>query len=260
MGHERLGFLPKTKRWQSIVNDLVKFSENKVNVSSLANKTLSNVRKRFQNVANDDGVNAAFSYIVSFSYAAKSANPDAVLMGIGVKSSIDSPPFQIAKDLNQWVNERAGSREYAELAKAAALDAISGWNSKIKSGYDDLFGKAISESEVWRKASEGSGFCEISRMFFAKFTERYIGYFLEREASAKLTNPVDRDRLHWELHYHINELSRHAFESAKITQSFAAGWFNKHTKESLPTDRQVKKFLLYAFDKMREELRRQEVG
>lgn len=258
MGHERLGYVPKTKRWQSLVNDLVKFADHKVDVSSLATQTLSNVRSRFQNLANDAGVNAAFSYILALAYAAKSDNPSEVLKQIGLNTSLDSTEFQIGKDISQWVNNRMGSREYAELAKAAALDAISGWNSKVKGGHDDLFGKAVTQSDVWRKAGHGSGFCEISRMFFAKFTERYIAYFLEREASAKLSNPVERDRLRFELQYHVNELSRHAFESAKITQSFAAGWFNKNTKEGFPTDKKVKDFLLYSFDKMREELRHQE--
>jgi hypothetical protein len=258
MGHERLGFVPKTRRWQSLVRDLVRFAHNEVDVGSLASQTLSNVRGRFRDLPNDDGVNAAFSYILSLSFAGKSIGPSEFLGKIGVKSSVDSSPFQIAKDLSRWVDERKGSREYAELAKAAALDAISAWNSKVRTGHEDLFGKEVTEADIWRRASEGSGFCEISRMFFAKFTERYLAYFLEREASAKLVNPVDRDRLRSELHYHVNELSRHAFESAKITQSFAAGWFNKNTKEGFPTNRQVKGFLQYAFDKMSEELRRQE--
>jgi hypothetical protein len=258
MGHERLGFVPKTKRWQTLVGDLVKFANDKVDISSLAGRTLSNVRSRFQNLPEDDGVNAAFSYILSLSCAAKAGSPNDALRKLGLKASIDDSAFHISKDLSRWVDQRTGSREYAELAKAAAIDVVSAWDAKVRAGYDNLFGKADSDSDVWRKASNGSGFCEVSRMFFAKFTERYIRYFLEREASAILVNPTDRDRLRSELHFHVNELSRHAFESAKITQSFAAGWFNKHTKERFPTDREIKGFLRYSFGKMREELRLQE--
>jgi len=258
MGHERLGFVPKTRRWQSLVNDLVKFADGKIDVDTLSKQTLANVRSRLENVANDDGVNAAFSYLLSLSFAAKQQDPAAELQKVGIYSSINSNSFQIAKDLSRWIDSRISSREYGELAKGAAIDTVTAWCYKIKGGHDNLFPIAHSDADVWKRAGDGAGFCELSRIFFAKFTEKYISYFLEREASARLTNPIDRDRLRTELHYHVNQLSRHAFESAKITQSFAAGWFNKNTKEGLPSERKIRGFLWLAFDKMREELRHQE--
>lgn len=56
---------------------------------------------------------------------------------------------------------------------------------------------------------------------------------------------------------HIDDVSRHAFETAKITQSFAAVWFNKHLKTGLPDDEAKAAFLSLAFGKIRDELRRE---
>lgn len=56
---------------------------------------------------------------------------------------------------------------------------------------------------------------------------------------------------------HVDDVSRHAFETAKIMQSFAAGWFNKHAKEGLPTNASMRGFLRLALGKLREELRRE---
>lgn len=69
----------------------------------------------------------------------------------------------------------------------------------------------------------------------------------------------DRERLKDELQEHIQKVSRYAFETAKITESFAAGWYNKHTKESIPSKKDIRGFLWLAFEKLREELRRESV-
>ena len=66
MGHERVGFLPKTQRWQSIVNAIGTINyDSKEAVSDLANKTLYNVKSRFDNIYIDDGVKAAFAFLTS---------------------------------------------------------------------------------------------------------------------------------------------------------------------------------------------------
>jgi hypothetical protein len=110
---------------------------------------------------------------------------------------------------------------------------------------------------VWKRASNGAGFCELSRLFFAKFTERYLNYFLEREASAALPTIEDRERFREQLRQHVDQISQHAFETAKITQSFAAGWYNRHARQGRPAHREVEQFLSRAFGKIREELLRE---
>src|SRR5207237_918033 len=111
--------------------------------------------------------------------------------------------------------------------------------------------------DVWKQASNGGGFCELSRIFFGKFTERYLNYFLEREASAVLPNLEQRERFSQELTQRVDDVSRYAFETARITQSFAAGWFNKHARSGLPSDASIRGFLRLAIAKLREELRRE---
>jgi hypothetical protein len=110
---------------------------------------------------------------------------------------------------------------------------------------------------VWGRASNGAGFCELSRLFFAKFTERYLNYFLEREASAALPTIEDRQRFREQLRQHVDQVSQHAFEKAKITQSFAAGWYNRHARRGRPSRLEVERFLSIAFGKIREELLRE---
>ncbi len=120
-----------------------------------------------------------------------------------------------------------------------------------------MFGSSEQNTEIWRKAGTAGGFCEIARLFFAKFTERYLNYFLEREASAVSKTIEQRDLLQSQLRSQIDSVSRHAFETAKIAQSSAAGWYNRHASQAMPTDNEIAGFLAIAFGKLREDLRRE---
>lgn len=144
--------------------------------------------------------------------------------------------------------------ETRELALRAATDAIGTWHRE-NTAQTELFGD--SASTAWQGLGNGAGFCELSRLYFAKLTERYLNYFLEREASAVLPNLSARERFKHRLGEHVAEVSRHSFESAKITQSYAAGWFNKHARDVEPREAEISAFLSYAFFKLREDFRRE---
>ena len=158
--------------------------------------------------------------------------------------------------LRSWVESQEGSREYADIAAKASADAISLWSAQ-QSMQASLFTGPSDSREIWQRADNGAGFCEVSRLFFSKFTERYLNYFLEREASASMASIPERDRLASELRDHIDGVSRFAFETSRITQSFAAGWFNNHARDRYPSIDESRNFLSIAFGKMREELKRE---
>ena len=120
-----------------------------------------------------------------------------------------------------------------------------------------LFPSENEAKDLWRQMDNGAGFCEASRLFFSKFTERYLNYFLDREASAVSTSILQRDEIDSRMREHIDGVSKYAFETARITQSFAAGWFNNHARDQLPSKLDSERFLYVAFGKMREELMRE---
>ncbi len=258
MGHERVGILPKTKRWITVVEGMASFSASENNVPEIAEQTLRNVQSRFQDIERDKGVQAAFQFLILLSVASKHKNPADFLASHGVKISENITPLQIAKAVTSWVSKQSESNEYASFAQSAAIDAISEWYQKNQTFQENLFAGDKDQFEVWRKSADGSGFCELSRLYFSKFTERYLRYFLEREASSSMNSIDTRNRFNEELQKHLSEISKHAFETAKITQSFAAGWFNKNVKDTIPSSRKIQSFLNIAFGKMRGELLREE--
>ncbi|QBX63357.1 hypothetical protein [Dehalococcoides mccartyi] len=258
MGHERLGILPKTKPWVRIVDELMSsdLAEDKVKV--VASQTLENVRDRLNKIEEDPGVIASFKFLVTLAVSSQFENPLGFLTDSNVDIGTNASPYFIAKALHKYVESNIGSLEYGEIARTAAVDAVSIWHNK-NSQQLRMFDTDKNSVETWRGTGGGDGFCEISRLFFAKTTERYLNYFLERTLSSSVKTLDERESLRKRLNEHVDIASQHAFETAKITQSFAAGWFNKHADRKVPPDAEIRSFLRVAFGKLREELRREEI-
>lgn len=255
MGHERVGNVPRSERWQSIVGDLSEFGANPPDeVADIARRTLSNVRTRYQVIYRDEGVQAAFTFLLALAtdtVSRETASPPPT-----VNLDDDPSTARIAASLNSWISANKQNLEYAEIARRAGGDALARW-TRTRREQPGLFGGPPNARAVWHAASNASGFCTVARIFFASFTDRYLRYFLDREASGVIPSVSSRDLFSQTLQTHVDSISRHAYETAAITQSFAAGWFNKHALTTFPSDDQVAGFLRTSFGKIQEELLRE---
>jgi hypothetical protein len=254
MGHERVGVLPKSKRWRDIVGQIAESGYGRADVTDIARDTIKGVANRLAFVQRDPGVVSSFAFLVALAVASRSDDPRGVLAGVGILLPGNTTPLALAKAVHRWVPTQDGSVEYRELAKAAVVDAIGDWADANRPSSTPLFSLGDEAFDLWRPAGTPSGFCELSRLFFAHFTERYLSYFLEREASAALPSVEHRDDFKRQLRSHVDLVSQHAFETAKITQSFSAGWFAKSTANGMPSEESIGAFLAVAFRKMRAEL------
>jgi hypothetical protein len=249
MGHERLGTLPRTKRWHDVVQGIGTYPEGDVRVAEVATATIENVRGRIERIRHDEGVRAVVLFLVGLSVASRQEDP------VGCRPwEIDLPkeptPLSLGLALRKWVNQRSLGGEYSELATQAATDSISQWGMRYKEVQTGLFESVPHPYAGWRKTGRGDGFSELAHFFFSNFTRRYLNYFLEREASSELATIKDRERFD-------AEVAEHAKETAKIAQSLAAGWFNKYAAQGLPREEEVDGFLNYALGKVKEELLRE---
>lgn len=259
MGHKRYGYLPKSKIWRDIVDSLGGFALGKTETIAIAQKTLQNVEDRYSNLENDPSINAAFEYLVQVAYAFKQEKPLKYLSENNILSEKEVFSFfQLVKGVNNYKNNELVSHEYQTFARQAAVDALNNWYKQNIDKGQTLFSNDIDQEAVFRKASNGSGFCELSRLYFSKLTERYLKYFLEREAAIKISNIGERNRFSKEIEKEIDHISKHAFETAKITQSFSAGWYNNHVKDRIPERGEIRHFLNTSFGKMKGELLREE--
>lgn len=260
MGHKRLGYMPRTKTWRAIVDQLTAFSLGTAEVSSIAKNTLENVKERFSKFEDDPSVQSSFEFLLQVSYAFQKENPLQYLIDHRILEKEELTLIKLSRGIKNYTENDVVSHEYQTFARQATIDAINNWYVENLERGTSLFHSDVDSVSIFNKAADGSGFCELSRLFFSKFTERYLKYFLEREASSAIPNINERDKFSAEVEKHISQISKHAFETAKITQSFAAGWYTKNTKESFPEKKEIKNFLSHAFGKMRSELLEERVN
>jgi hypothetical protein len=258
MGHERIGYLPKTKKWRKIVADVGEFSSANSNVAQIASQTSKNLRNRLEKIGNDSGVLSAFKYIILLAYASGQKNSPQFLRNYEITLTKGFNLFDLTQSIQEFVVKHQDSKEYSTFAVQSIIDSVSEWSRENQIQQTLIFDGATDSFKTWQNAANGAGFCELSRKFFSKFTERYLKYFLEREASSAINNLFERHQFEKKLQDHVQEISKHAFETAKITQSFSAGWFNKVMKEGIPDDDKIQGFLSFAFKKINSEFLREE--
>lgn len=255
MGHERIGFLPKTSHWRDIVSALPEIKNNPEATVEIANRVLDLVNSRYSSIYTDLGVQAAFGFLISL-VSSHNADSKSDLVP-EVKISSDTSIFELANQANRWIDKNIDSVEYGEIAKRVCGEVIAKWQNE-HALQTNLLSASRSEptTDIWNSAYRGDKFSEISRLFFSRFTNRYLNYFLERETASGMSIK-DKSDLISNLEFSLNQISTHAFETSKITQSFAAGWFNKNVKGKDVESKSIQNFLKVAFSKMREELRRE---
>jgi len=257
MGHERIGYLPKSQKWTSIVKRIEHFSPSSDDVSDIASETLKNVRTRIQFIQEDSGVISAFKFLVLIAHASRLSDPSTFLKTKGIVISNEFDIFELTSSSRDFVDRNQDSKEYSTFAMQSLIDTIGDWSKRNDIQPSLLFDSKINSFDLWRKAADGRGFCDLSRTFFSKFTERYLKYFLEREASSRIHSLYERQLFMSRLEEHVEDISQHAFETAKIVQSLSAGWFNKKGKDKSPSDAEIKGFISHAFKKIKSELLRE---
>lgn len=253
MGHERLGLLPKTKPWRDIVDAVTTSADEPRLVAQIAKSVLERVQDRFLRLAHDEANTRAFEFLIHLSIAARKTDPKGYLVDAGLRTTDDPTPLELTGAALNWIGATSDA-EHNNLAASALIDTIGKWYRNNAEVQHDLFKSRNNFAATWHRSGDGRGFCELAREFFSNYTERYLKYFLDREVTAALPNLKSRENFERNLSAHVEDISQHAFETARITQSFSAGWFNKFAREGIPSDREISYFLSRAFGKLASEL------
>ena len=70
MGHERLGALPRTQKWQTIINKLgILYKSGEHSTDDIARDVLRNVRTRYRKLGTDETVKTVLSTFIQLSHA-----------------------------------------------------------------------------------------------------------------------------------------------------------------------------------------------
>jgi hypothetical protein len=248
VGHERIGLLPKTRRWRDVV-DLIAIEPSVSSVANLVESTLEAASERYSALSRDESTSLAIDFFVELARSSQSVTGDR-------NDLANLPTLALVSNVQKRLSASKDSSETREIVRHAVADALVKWQRDNNSTQVSLFAE---RAPTWTGLGTGAGFCELSRHFFASLTDRYLRYFLEREATAQLTDIDQREEFSRRLTAHVDDVSKHAFETAKITQSFAAAWFEKYARNAPPTPDKRNWFVKKAFSKLREDFRREKL-
>ena len=252
MGHVRTGFLPHTKQWNAIVDQLSSFDNNEATVTAIADRTLNAVRKEYESLQYDESVIKAVEYLANIVVSSRQENQIGFLQENGFTVDDNLSLFALTACAQNLIQTADGSLETNKLARDAAVQAVMDYYEKHSSNQLSLF---ENDNNPFKERGSGREFCELARYFFASFTEKQIRYYIDRTAASTIDSYESYTKFSDSLTAQSLAITDHAFEISKIMQSFAAGWFNKYALDSPPAESSVTDFLKMSFGKVREELR-----
>lgn len=255
MGHERIGFLPKTKQWQAIVKELQNYDGESSSVSQIANATLNCLRAFYKTIALDESMVDAVRFFTTICFSASSASQSEYLNLHGFVADDNLSLLSLLQSVNKYIKCDAGSLEINKMIRDSAMQALIDYKQTHET--EQLRFVEFEPDNIWRDVNKGAAFCEMTRSFIAAFTDRQLRYFLERAAAGSLSDYSQLVLFSKQLTLRTELISQHTFEISKLMQSFAAGWYNKYSAKKLPPDSEISRFLSVTFGKLREEFRRE---
>jgi hypothetical protein len=264
MGHVRLGVIPKTQKWKSVVSliasersgsDLKTLSDN---VQQIARETLNAAQVGLERAKNDLGLKYTFYLLTQIVLATRTSDWQTTLEEMGIHLSDDATIFDLTTEIQTVIDdvlfEQSCSTDISEIAQQAIGEAFSSLASNQQLS---LFGNSRDELiSVINQLSTKKGFSQLGQVFFGRFIARFLNFYLSRVTAANL-NTEQLTNI-GELTNFNETLQRHCEQSAKIVYDFCGQWYSKtEFQEGINLDNSSN-FMAVALKKLQAELKQQE--
>jgi hypothetical protein len=264
VGHTRLGNLPKTQKWQDLVQRIAgsRVSSGVLSAASyveaIAAETLEASRKGLDNAKHDSGVLYAFYLLTQVTLASRSMNWEGDLARHGIHLASDGTVFDLTSEIQAAVDRHvsqssSGATDLSEMAQQSVGEALM---SLADTRAANLFGGNSDEvRNAIRSLSTMKGFGELGQRFFGRFVARFLNFYLSRATAAALGGPRLSDLADV---VEFNEALRtHCDQSARIVRDFCGEWFSKTAYQEGINPENASRFLAVAVGKLSRELEQQ---
>jgi hypothetical protein len=259
MGHVRLGTLPRSKRWQQVV-ELVGLGAGAAQVAAAV---LHAADRHLAAAHKDPGVVEAVRLLMLLPVAARADDFAGGLRGVGVAVPDDPGLMDVVAAASAAVDaatpNNRGRTDLGEMARGAlgeTLVGIAGEHLHTLLGSDpaDL-------PRAFARYATPKQFGLLAHAFFARFLTKFLDYHLSKTLplhvgeGRRFDTLAAKERLD-------RELAHHCRERALVLREFAGGWWSKEKWEGggeFPRDR-VRAFVYGAVRKLTDELRAEDAA
>lgn len=224
MGHVHLGVLPRTRKWNDVVEALVSGAadEEIVAVSARA------AERDLLSATDSPVFIEAVRLLLSIPHAARTDDFGDALRALGLEVGNRPELF----DITMAVDERmdvvrrmtGGSNDLGEIAARALITTLSETVGDQLPGLFEATPEDVQAAS--KKLSWSRGIAGLSRAFYARLVSQSLSYWLDRTL-AQHVGPGDRFSGAQARGAFDVALGQYAHESTRIIREFSGGWYGK---------------------------------
>ena len=264
MGHTRLGAIPKSRKWNEVVEQVTgsgltgSATSAVVNIGAIAAQTLDAAQGALDRATDDPGVRYTFYLLTQVALAARNPDWEDALGRHGIHLSNESTVFDLTAEVQDAIDRHIrqnplGASDLSEIAQQSAGEVIT---SLAGTRTASLFGDSSTDvRDAMRSLSTKKGFGELGQRFFGRFVARFLNFYLSRVTAANLGSPRLQDL--GDIAKFNESLRSHCDQSARIVRDFCGAWYSKTEFEKGINFDNTSRFLAVAMQKLRSELEQQ---
>ena len=258
MGHQRLGSIPKTRKWQAVVDQVVSGAGLAVDdIDRIAARTLDAASPALEKAARDAGLRHTFYLLTQIAVASRQPDWQERLSNAGIELSPGASLFDLTAGLHSAVEKQVARRglptDIGEMAQQAAGEALA---SLAGDSAVTLFGSGGEHLQAAvRQLSTKAGFARLGQRFFGRFLTRFLNFYLSRVTAAKVGSPRLADVS--AVTEFNGALGTHCEQSARIVRDFCGQWYSRTEYMEGITPEKASRFMASALRKLSRELAQQ---
>lgn len=267
MGHQRLGDIPKTQKWQNVVAKVAGGGLGAQGaplqpdvLQEIASETLTAAEGGLLKAIDDPGLRYTFYLLTQIVLAARDPEWLARLESLGIRLSEDSSLFDLTSEVQGVIDDhfssKGGSTDISEIAQQAAGEALARLAGPRAV---TLFGAGSDElRDAVKELSTKAGFSRLGQRFFSGFMSRFLNFYISRITASQSAEP--RIQQSGDLTQFNEALDTHCFQSARIVHDFCGEWYSKTEFQQGIDLGNTSGFMAVALKKLKNEFQRQGEG
>jgi hypothetical protein len=224
MGHNTLGVLPRSRRWQDVVALLDSDAADGEVVAASARAAENDMLR----AADDPVFVEAVRLLLNIPLAARSENFGQALRDAGL--SIDDRPELldlVAATAERLDTVRRNTRTRSDLGEIAARALTRTLSASIGDALPALFGATPEDVQaIARKMSWSKGISGFTRDFFGYLVSGTLSYWLDRTLALQVGDGRRFRTAAARTAFDI-ELDHYSTEATRIIKEFSSGWYGK---------------------------------
>jgi len=255
MGHMRIGVLPKTRKWKQVIGLL---NSKESPASDIAAETARAAADFLKDTRFDPSL--AFSYwlLTQITYRAKQDDYVSALKNIDLDISKVDNFFDFVGRVADFSRSQIKKRgelfplsDFAQLALREVLTESIGAESK------SIFGASLEDvKRACQKYSSPTQFSRLARLYFSKVFTRGLRFLIDKEAANSVGAGRRFDSISDLSEFNV-ALETYCYQSAKIVEKFAEGWYSKRNWQGEISEKDARGFVAIAVDKFESEISRE---